>query len=197
VFRLPIAILGSLPFLPMAFATTRWRETFRLCHTPRFGGRQRPLHPARFSQPSLCDVCASLRRIRARRCSAKRTTEFGRRPSVICLRRRQNQYPFTSSSAYIRPYVIISTGHTAIRDGFVPRSTYGTSTRRWTSTRAYSHGNRYYADVQNQGNLYVPFVAFDTFRFAAAQACYFYSFGDGRSHAGRIAMGLVDRQRRT
>jgi uncharacterized protein (TIGR03790 family) len=200
LFRSLIAMLGWLPFLPMAFADDPLAAKTLIVYatnSPDSVAVKDHYIQARFSQPSSANVCG----ITPPDPNAALLTETDyvnsfKTPIRNCLNTAGKTTILYIVLAYIRPYVINlnrAYGYYAM-DSYLADIWDQYSTLDFNPVPTATH--RYYADVQNQGNLYVPFVAFDTFR-SQPRSLLFYSVWrlDGATPA--IAMGLVDKATQT
>ena len=200
VFRLPIAILGSLPFLPMAFADDPLAAKTLIVYatnSPDSVAVKDHYVQARFSQPASANVCA----ISPPDPNAALLTETDfvnsiKTPIRNCLNTAGKTKILYIVLAYIQPYIINfnrAYGYYAM-DSYLADIWDQYSTLDFNPVPAATH--RYYADVQNQGNLYVPFISFDTFRSQPRSLLYYSVWRlDGATPA--IAMGLVDKATQT
>jgi uncharacterized protein (TIGR03790 family) len=194
--RILMAILASLPFLPRAFADDPLAAKTLIVYATNSSDSiavKDHYIQARFSQPSSANTCAIT--LADPNASSLNETDFVnsiKTPIRGCLNNAGPTKILYIVLAYLRPFAIVrprSPGFYAI-DSYLADIWDQYSTQDFNPVPTATH--RYYADVQNQGNLYVPFVPFDAFR-AQPRSLLIYSVWrlDGATPA--IAMGLVDK----
>src|SRR6202171_6169856 len=194
VGRILIAILGSLPFLPLSFADDPLAAKTLIVYVtnaPESVAVKDHYVQARYSQPSSANVCGIT--LLDPNAGVLSEMDFGnsiKTPIRNCLNGVGKANILYIVLAYIRPYAINLTqalGYYAV-DSYLSDIWDQYSTLNFNPVPTAAH--RYYADVQNQGNLYVPFVPFDTFR-SQPRSLLVYSVWrlDGATPA--LAMGLV------
>jgi uncharacterized protein (TIGR03790 family) len=191
-----MVILGCLPVAPGAFADDPLAAKTLIVYASNSSDSiavKDHYVQARYIQPSSAKVCAIA--LPDPNATAIGETDFAnsvKTPIRNCLNSAGKTTILYIILAYIRPFAVsLPRGTTYYAmDSYLADIWDLYSTVEFNPVPTATH--RYYADVQNQGNLYVPFVPFDTFR-SQPRSLLFYSVWrlDGPTPA--IAMGLVDK----